>query len=78
MLLREKNLPRCDWRAVVVRQTMPGADGLVRRVRVALLDARGKVRESERAISELVLLYSPNSPDSGRGECDVTPKGIMI
>ena len=71
VLLREKNLPRCDWRVAVVNETYPGKDALVRRVKVRLLDRRGKVTLSERAVTDLVLLHSPHeSPVGSRGECD--------
>ena len=61
VIVREKNLPRCDWRVAVVRETRPGKDGLVRRVVVALNDAKGRVRLTERAVVDLVMLHSPDT-----------------
>ena len=59
VMLREKNVPRGDWRTAVVRRLCPSSDGLVRRVVVAFADARGQVREAERAIATLVPLFVP-------------------
>ena len=69
VMVKDKNAPRCDWRVAVVRETKPGKDGLVRRVVVALNDAKGKVKLSERAIVDLVMLYSPRSSQACPGEC---------
>ena len=41
--------------------THEGRDGRVRRVGVEFVDGRGKVRESDKSIHDLVLLFSPNS-----------------
>ena len=59
VLPRDKTTPRCDWRLAVVRRVSPGADGLVRRAVVAVSGAGGKVRETERAINDMILLFSP-------------------
>ena len=69
VLLREKNLPRCEWRLAVVHEAIPGKDLKVRRVTIRLLDGRGKVAITERAITDLVLLHSP--PPS-----EVAPGGV--
>ena len=74
VIVREKNLPRCDWRVGVVRETKPGRDDLVRRVVVAVNDAKGRVRLSERAVADLVMLYSPKTASGGPGECDASAK----
>ena len=38
---------------------MPGGDTRVRRVVVANVGGNGKVRETERAITDLVFLFTP-------------------
>ena len=58
VLLRDKGTPRCQWRLAVVRRPIPGSDTRVRRVVIAVSDARGRVRETERAIADLVLLFN--------------------
>ena len=59
VLLRDKNAPRCDWKLAVIARTIPGRDSRVRRVIIRRADASGRVKESERAITDLVLLFSP-------------------
>ena len=59
VLLREKGAPRCDWRLAVVRRVVPGADARVRRAVVAISGSEGRLRETERAITDFVLLFSP-------------------
>ena len=65
VLMRDKNAPRCDWRLARVLDAVEGRDGLVRRVRISLVNAKGKLRESERAVQELVLLHSPSTEEGG-------------
>ena len=64
VLLREKNVPRGDWRIARVSRPIPSRDGLVRKVMLRFLDGRGKARESERAVTDLVLLVSPTQAGS--------------
>ena len=45
----------------MVQEALPGRDSLVRRVTIRLLGGRGKVTVSERAVTDLVLLHSPES-----------------
>lgn len=59
VLLRDKQAPRCDWRIAVVRRPLPGRDGKVRRVIIALSTPKGKPRETERAVVDLIYLFSP-------------------
>ena len=59
VLMREKNVPRCDWRMARVVEATEGVDGLVRRVKVSFLNSKGKIRDSERAIHDMVLLFRP-------------------
>ena len=61
VVVREKNVPRNEWRMARVRDVMNSRDGLARRVKVELLNAQGKLKISERAIHDLVLLYRPQS-----------------
>ena len=58
VILRDKNAPRCSWPLAVVRRALPGRDSKVRRVIVAVADAGGNVREVERAVTDLILLFS--------------------
>ena len=59
VLLKEKNVARGDWRIAVVRRLCPSSDGLVRKVVVAFTDARGNVKDDERAITNLIPLFIP-------------------
>ena len=59
ILLREKNLPRRDWRMGLVKEPIEGADGLVRKVIITILNSKGKRRDTERAVVDLVLLHRP-------------------
>ena len=43
----------------VVRRVVPGADARVRRAVVAISGSEGRLRETERAITDFVLLFSP-------------------
>ena len=67
VLLREKYLPRCEWRMAVVHGVTPGSDSRVRRVTLRLLDGRGKLTLTERAIHDLVLLHSPRLTGASGG-----------
>ena len=58
VILRTKNTPRCHWPLAVVRHAVPGVDGKVRRVTVAISDANGRVRETERTVNDLILLFT--------------------
>ena len=60
VLLRDKGTPRCQWRLAVVRRPIPGSDTRVRRVVIAVSDARGRIRETERAIVDLIPLFNAN------------------
>ena len=51
-------MSRGQWKTGIVRRPVTGKDGHVRRALVAHLDAAGKRRESERAVVDLVLLWS--------------------
>ena len=59
VLMKEKNAPRCQWRTAQVKQLIPGKDGLVRRVTVSYLDARGHRQEKERSVVDLIPLFCP-------------------
>ena len=70
VILRSKNAPRCSWPLAVVRRALPGRDGKVRRAVVAVAepasisnvrsaDASGRTREVERAVADMILLFSP-------------------
>ena len=58
VLLREKNLPRCDWRTGRVSRLVRGTDGRVRRAGVTLINTKGHRKETERAVTDLILLVS--------------------
>ena len=58
VLVREKNSPRCDWRMARVTRPISGSDGHVRRAVVTLLNARGQLKETERAVTDLVLVVT--------------------
>ena len=60
MLIKDKQAKRADWRLGRIHRVTPGSDGHVRRVIVRHLDARSLVKETERTIHDLVLLYSPD------------------
>ena len=47
-----------------VREVTRGSDGRVRRVAVRHSDARGLAKDTERAIHDLILLYSPDRPST--------------
>ncbi|XP_049336713.1 uncharacterized protein LOC125802504 [Astyanax mexicanus] len=64
VMLRDDNLPRCEWRLGRVSETTPDKDGLVRRVKVQLGDKHlgkkgehlSKLSVVERPVQKLVLL----------------------
>ena len=58
VILRTKNTQRCHWPLAVVRRVVADPDDHVRKVIVAVADASGRVRETERAITDLILLFS--------------------
>ena len=60
VLIKDKQAKRADWRLGRIHRVTPGSDGHVRRVIVRHLDARSLVKETERTIHDLVLLYSPD------------------
>ena len=60
MLVRDKNLPRCDWRLAVVQDLVCGRDNLVRRVIIKMSDGARRTRVSERAVVDLVPLFNMN------------------
>ena len=66
VLVRDKAAPRGDWRLALVLDPIPGKDGLVRRACVRMMDARGAMRETERAVTDLVLLHAQAA---GGGMC---------
>ena len=59
VLMRDKNVPRSDWRMARVIDAIESGDGLVRRVKLALINAKGKLRDTERAIHDIVILFRP-------------------
>ena len=59
VMLREKNVPRRDWRMGIVSKPLPGTDGLVRRVLVTVINTKGRRKETERSITDIVLLHRP-------------------
>ena len=59
VLMRDKNVPRSDWRMARVIDAIESGDGLVRRVKLALINSNGKLRNTERAIHDIVLLLRP-------------------
>ena len=61
VVLRSKNAPRGSWPLAVVRRPLLGRDSRVRRAIVAVADAGGKLREVERTVTDMILLFSPNS-----------------
>ena len=63
VLIRDKNAPRGQWRTGIVSSTVPSLDGLVRHVIVSHVDGHGKRRDTEKAITDLVLLTRPASPE---------------
>lgn len=67
VILKEDTLPRNEWRLGRVVETVKGADGLVRRVRVQIgerklkgKDCASKVSIIERPVQKLVLLIEKN------------------
>ena len=58
-ILGSKHAPRCSWSLAVVRRALPGRDGKVRLAVVAFADASGRTREVERAVADMILLFSP-------------------
>ena len=58
VMVREKTSARCDWKTGVIRRIIPSSDGLIRRAVVAVAGPKG-TKEIERAISDLVLLFTP-------------------
>ena len=58
VLIRDKQAPRTAWRIAKVVRRFLGRDGRVRRVGVWHSDARGKGKETEKSVHDLVLLYS--------------------
>ena len=64
VLLKEKNVPRNEWKMGVVTSCVVAEDGLVRRV---IISSDGRRRSTERAIQDLVLLHRPaSSPLEGQ------------
>ena len=63
-MLTDSDTPRNQWQTGMVEETSPGKDGLVRRVKIRLvnkmLDRNGKQMEAasvlERPVQKLVLL----------------------
>lgn len=58
ILLRDKEAPRNNWPIGVVIQTLPSADGMVRKVEVKVA-RNGTIKRFCRPISEVVPLFSP-------------------
>ena len=81
VLIREKNTPRCDWRMGRVSRPISGADGRVRRAVVTLVSAKGQQKETERAVTDLVIVVAaeeeqdPNSQAPGNVSSSVTQGG---
>lgn len=69
VLVKDKSAPRGDWKMARVLNPIHGRDGLVRRASVKLVNTGGKSRVSERAVTDLVLLHSPQP--AGARECAV-------
>ena len=59
VLLKEKNVARCDWRLAVIQGLVFSDDNLVRKVNLRMMDGSGHLREGERAIVDLIYLFSP-------------------
>ena len=57
VILKDKLASRCDWRLAIVRKPITGRDGRVRRAIVALASPKGGVRETERAVCDLIYLF---------------------
>ena len=67
ILLKEKNVPRNEWKMGVVTSCVLAEDGLVRRVTLDIISSDGRRRSTERAIQDLVLLHRPaSSPLEGQ------------
>ena len=58
VLIRDKAAPRASWRVARVVRIHAGKDGRVRGVGVRHADARGLLRETEKSVHDLVLLFS--------------------
>ena len=56
VMVKDKNAQRCDWKLARVKVPVTGGDGRVRRVVVTMIGGREKKRDSERAITDLILL----------------------
>ena len=60
ILIVDENIVRNQWPLGVIMETLPSADGLVRKVRV-----RTSSSTYERPITKIVLVYRPESPTEG-------------
>ena len=59
VLLKEKNVARRNWRLARIVRLISGKDNLVRRVLLKFHDGSGRLREGERAIVDLIYLFTP-------------------
>ncbi|KAL3188661.1 hypothetical protein MRX96_022461 [Rhipicephalus microplus] len=59
VLIRDKEANRNDWPIGVVTQSLPSADGMVRKVEVKIA-RNGAIRKLCRPISEVMPLFSPS------------------
>ncbi|KAL3205697.1 hypothetical protein MRX96_040700 [Rhipicephalus microplus] len=60
VLIRDEEANRSDWPIGVVTQSLPSADGMVRRVEVKIA-RNGAIRKLCQPISEVVPLFSPST-----------------
>ncbi|KAL3178538.1 hypothetical protein MRX96_038428 [Rhipicephalus microplus] len=60
VLIRDKEANRNDWPIGVVTQSLPSADGMVRKVEVKIA-RNGAIRKLCRPIPEVVPLFSPST-----------------